>query len=385
MWSRRAHSRLVLRGGLLTGLLTSGALGCGGNGNAIADDGGAPPGSPAAWGLVSDGGACANGQSPCAGICNTGRCIATLGTAWTLRAAGLGPIAVDSTDVYCLSESVLKVPIDGGTATTLSPGSQASSGTIALEGARVYWQGFWALDSIPKAGFLATPVVTVGPDGLGTGFAVDATGIYWTSLRDSTMDPLFDVVKTPLEATGGGTAITLASSTGQPSAVAVDAVSVYWAERTVNGQSGQSSLEKAPLAGGEVTTLGTSLDGLSVFGGSIAVASNDAYWITTTGDLLRVPLSGGAVATLVSAASTKTQVASVAVDDTSVYWTQDALASPTRGSVVKLPLSGGTPITLASATGWSVEGIAVDATSVYCTGIGSPAPTDQWLMRITPK
>ena len=67
----------------------------------------------------------------------------------------------------------------------------------------------------------------------------------------------------------------------------------------------------------------------------------------------------------------------IAVDDTSVYWTNWV----SDGAVMQMPLSGGTPTTLAPAQNrpW---GVAVDATSVYwTTNTGSRGG----VMKVTPK
>jgi hypothetical protein len=59
---------------------------------------------------------------------------------------------------------------------------------------------------------------------------------------------------------------------------------------------------------------------------------------------------------------------SVAVDSTSIYWTELPLQS--SGAIMKEPLAGGAAVTLAATTGPSW--IAVDSTSVYWTESGNP-------------
>jgi hypothetical protein len=370
-------------------------LGCGGNGDGPANDAGAPPGTPGSWGTVSDGGVCASGQSPCMGICTADRCLTTLSTALTLRTVELGPVAVDATDLYCLGlpTPISKIPIDGGPASTLCPEcpgyNGGAVGGIALGAARVYWQSIpGGVFSISKGGGIAAPFLLPDADGLGVGFAVDSTSIYWSSLEDTTELPPFSVMKAPLS---GGSPITLASAVGQPSAVAVDGASVYWVDSdgTTAGMVA-NNLKKVPLSGGSVTTLGTAVAFQFRPPGSsssslLAVAPTNVYWVSPGGDLLSVPLAGGTVTTLVAAPSTQAGVVGLAVDDTSVYWTYDVGSSPGSGSVMKLPLNGGTPVTLASANGWHVDSITVDATSVYCAAGSSDTSMDNWLMKITPK
>ncbi|HVO26263.1 MAG TPA: hypothetical protein VMW56_21830 [Candidatus Margulisiibacteriota bacterium] len=160
-------------------------------------------------------------------------------------------------------------------------------------------------------------------------------------------------------ATGSGatTVVTLAS--GPVWGMALDSTNVYW---TTGGDPTGGFVLKVPKAGGGVTTLASG-DRLS----GIAVDANSVYWIAGSADasnpasgaVMRVPVGGGAVSTL---AVGPVSPSHIAVDDTSVYWTEQM-----EGAVMKLPLTGGTPTTLAA--GVSPWNIALDATSVYWTSL----------------
>jgi hypothetical protein len=92
---------------------------------------------------------------------------------------------------------------------------------------------------------------------------------------------------------------------------------------------------------------------------------------------MKVPLAGGTPTTL---ASGQMMPLDLAVDATSVYWTDS-----TGGTVMKVPLAGGTPTTLASGQS-SPDYIAVDGTSVYWTNDADYDFADTGtIMKLTPK
>jgi hypothetical protein len=99
--------------------------------------------------------------------------------------------------------------------------------------------------------------------------------------------------------------------------------------------------------------------------GSIAVDTTSVYWTNyggyTFGRVLKVSTGGGTPITLASAQSAPN---GIAVDATNVYWTN-------QGSNTVMTVSNGGGTATALATGQEVSGgIAVDATSVYWTAFG---------------
>ncbi len=120
---------------------------------------------------------------------------------------------------------------------------------------------------------------------------------------------------------------------------------------------------------------------------AIAVDSTSVYWtnlgplgggkaaIRLPGSVMKVPIGGGAPIEL---AATQVWPGAIAIDATNVYWTTGSGPSPTTGAdggveggaVSKVPLDGGTAVTLVSAP--LPGGIAVDANILFWTNRALP-------------
>jgi sugar lactone lactonase YvrE len=134
---------------------------------------------------------------------------------------------------------------------------------------------------------------------------------------------------------------------------------------------------KAPLEGGAVTTLASGQQP-----DSMALDSSNVYWANDSmpSSLVKVPIGGGAVSTLVTTAAfglPQDTIGGIAVDAVHVYWDSEygfVMAMPLAGGAVvtlasnQVPVAGGTPTTLATPGGNS---IALNASLVAWTDIYS--------------
>jgi len=234
-------------------------------------------------------------------------------------------VAVDSTHVYWGSGdgTVKKVPISGGTVTTLASGQGAVPG-LAVDGTHVYWvsfhSGYWDDGTVKEVPISGGSVTTLASDqGRVSSLAVDATHVYWANLLPNDDGPGAGTLsEVPV---GGGAVTTLASGQGWPGSVAVDGTYVYWTSQ------GNGTVNKIPVGGGTVTALATGQGGPT----PLAVDSTRVYWVNyNDGTVNSVPLGGGAVTTLASGQSAET----LAVDGTHVYWTGS-------GALKEVPVGGG--------------------------------------------
>ena len=142
-------------------------------------------------------------------------------------------IAVDTSSVYWTTESsLLKLPLGGGSTTTLSTSFGSPKG-VTTDGKNVYWVtqpptggysgnggGLGKVMKVPVSGGTATTLHsgTYRP----LAIAADADSAYWVNAATGATEG--SVMKVAL---GGGPPVKLACGQ-KPTAIAVDATSVYW-------------------------------------------------------------------------------------------------------------------------------------------------------------
>ncbi|MDP8999821.1 MAG: hypothetical protein M3O46_06895 [Myxococcota bacterium] len=343
----------------------------------------------------SDGPACEGGLTFCGGGCvdtkkdpsNCGQCTNTCGSTFVcaggqcLCPLGGGQAVCNNTCVNISTD-----PSNCGACGHSCQGSVCASSLcqptvvatvtgapiwdIAVDSANVYWTQIAVNSSSgivsykPFAGSMTTLSITSTGDPTiddPRGIAVDNHNMYWVDVANGAVEALSlntakYVLLRPSQRDGG--------VLDSPTDITSDGTNVYWV--TFDGQQ----IISAPIGGGGPLTIVAPRENHPH---AITFDQNNVYWVdygdaaaaTPTGSVKQAPKVGctaDAATCPVLLAQNEDKPWDVAVDDTSVYWTDHA----NPGSVKKVPIGGGTVVTLASGQG-APYGIAVDADYVYWT------------------
>ena len=236
-----------------------------------------------------------------------------------LLGVGGGPIAVDDSNLYVGSGFRLyRIPINGGPPETLARGDDRIY-SLASDGSHVFWlEGpFAVVRRVPVGGgvietlFSSAISPLSGPAGP---IRVNGGYVYWMSHYSA-------ISRIP---TGGGPVQTIVSIDPLPlllSDFVTDGMNVYFSIQDTG------EIKRVPVTGGSSTKLANGMSGSSI---SLALNSNILFWIDQL-SMARVPLTGGPIVLMRGVNNAATPPASIAVDGASLYWTETAL-----GAVMKM-------------------------------------------------
>jgi hypothetical protein len=258
----------------------------------------------------------------------------------------------------------------GSSSTSTVPGLPGGAAGIAVDATGVYWTSVapdgalgGSVMMVPLCGGSATTLASatsrsslINPAAL----AVDGTDVYWASVDEASGAPGDQLMKVPV---GGGTSTVIASQQ-HPAYLAVDPTSLYWSD------DGNGTVMKAALSGGTPITLG---EGEPQGVASLVVDATRVYFYARTRGIQSVPLDGGRITTLVSDDGYPgVTFSNLVLSRGSLYWA----SGEAQTSLWTLPVSGGTPTALVSVSQpGPIGSIAVDGVSVYWLSASSTGTT----------
>ncbi len=171
------------------------------------------------------------------------------------------------------------------------------------------------------SGGVCAPIYLAGSQDRPTAIAVDASHVYWANV--GTNPGTGSIVALSLS---GGTPTTLASSLPGPFAIAVDSANIYWTDSN-------DGVNAMTLAGGTPKLLATIVSGA---GPGIVVSQGNLYFNASGTNIDTIAVGGGAVTTVVSG---RLQPSTIATDGTNLYW-NDENGATNAGYVLQMPIAG---------------------------------------------
>ncbi len=313
------------------------------------------------------GKACGVGAS-----CADSQCSAAAVELAPLSGASSGQLAfaANATAVFWMaSSSVWTVPIGGGTPTTVANNVQCSvPSAFAVDDDYVY---YWAgnLVKVPLTGQAATSLTVNTGQGNCPSIAVDATNVYTTESQSN--GPLGQIVVSKVPIAGGAQTV-LASLAGMSNGgLVITGTNVIL---PVQPNNSSISFAVVPVAGGSPRMIeipggenAFSADDSSIYylnGGCPCDNNNNNSSSNAYAEVAKVPLDGSPASIIATVAG---MPGSIAVDAHDVYWTTDVAAW-------KVPLAGGQVTQIAGNLG---AGAPPYMCSNGVCGIPGNGPQDQ--------
>jgi hypothetical protein len=329
-----------------------------------------------------------------------------------------GPMVLDgkslvltSTDLNGSSGALVRVALGSWTVTKLAGGDSSLfvSRPLTADAQRFYFLGgptYTAVNAIyalPRAGGTPIQITGIGTifadnsNGAGyqSGLAVDAGRIYWieyvyTGDPSLHLQPPSRVMAAPL-AGGPATAIyTVSPPEMLTGALTTDATQLYF---TTTVSSTQNRLYAMPSAGGPPTVVSQSaIASIADDGwGQVTIDAGFAYLLdfhpdpqcTSKGDLVRVPLAGGAPSTLFAGV---VGARTFALGSGNAYLGSSGSCDPNTvsGSIDHVPLAGG-PSANSGTGAWTPVSIVVDGADVYVSAaaVFTTPPGGEGILHLT--
>lgn len=257
-----------------------------------------------------------------------------------VRAGGF-LLLLDDANVYVHTpKGGLRVPKAGGTPEQLPDGVQPG----AIDATNYYWivpgTESGTIELAPRAGGASRTLATVPHLRAVT---ADSSGVYFLSmpwrLSAAKKKPDSDGYVAGVKPSGGKPFLRVENLMTPTTArlVRTDAENIYWISDREEGQSNGAIVKVAKAGGTPVVVANQQPFALRDY----AFDDSNVYWVTSgekgtsTGTVWKVSKAGGTPAALVSGRAYPLQIA---VDDKSVYWTEDpdAGSSKSTGSVWKI-------------------------------------------------